>query len=419
MNNILVKNATVIDPNSVHHLKKTDLLIQSGVITKIAQDITAIDASTEIIQEQNLCVSIGWMDLRVNFGDPGFEFKEDLQSGAAAALNGGFTAVACMGTTNPALHSKSQIAYIKNKSQALPIHIYPIGTVTARAEGTDLAELYDMSESGAIAFSDNKNPIANAELLQRAALYASGFNKKIIQIPLDKKIANDGKMNEGKMSTMLGLKGIPAIAEELMVQRDLMLAAHHNIAIHIGGVSTAAAVELIRNAKKNGVKVTCDVHAVNLLLTDEVLQDFDTNYKITPPLRTASDIDALIAGLKDGTIDVICSDHTPQDTESKVKEFDIADFGMIGLESFYGVLVQALKNELSLETLIQKIAINPRQIFDIEVPQIKENAKADITIFSPDISWNYAVDQGFSKSKNTPFDGHTFKGKVIKTILQK
>jgi dihydroorotase len=324
-----------------------------------------------------------------------------------------------MGTTNPALHSKSQIEYVVNKSSQLPIKIYPIGTVTNKAEGIDLAELYDMSLSGSIAFSDNKNPIANAELLQRAMLYASGFNKKIIQLPLDKKIANDGKMNEGKVSTMLGLKGIPAIAEELMVQRDLMLAAHHNLAIHIGGVSTAGSVALIRKAKQDGLNVTCDVHVINLLMKDEVLQDFDTNYKLIPPLRTQTDIDALIKGLQDDTIDVICSDHSPQDVESKVKEFDIAEFGMLGLETFYALLCQALGNIISTEKLVEKIAINPRKIFDLEVPKIALHEKANITIFSPTQIWTYDLSQTSSKSKNSPFYGYEFKGKVISSILTK
>jgi dihydroorotase len=419
MKYILIKNATVIDPSSAHHLQKTDLLIASGIIKSIDKNIEPVAGETEIIEGEDLHVSIGWMDLRVNFNDPGNEHKEDLISGAAAALNGGFTAVACMGTTNPALHSKSQIEYVVNKSQQLPIHIFPIGTVTTKAEGVDLAELYDMSLSGAIAFSDNKNPLANGDLLQRAMLYASGFNKKIIQLPLDKKIANDGKMNEGKVSTMLGLKGISAIAEELMLQRDLMLAAHHNIAIHIGGLSTAGSVALIRNAKKEGIKVTCDVHAINLLLKDEKLLDFDTNYKIMPPLRTQQDIDALIEGLKDNTIDVICSDHTPQDTENKVKEFDIAEFGMLGLETFYAVLCNALENKISMEKLIEKIAINPRKIFDIEVPKIAIHQKANLTVFSPTQQWKYELDKGLSKSKNSPFDGDVFKGKVIKSMLNK
>lgn len=419
MKYILIKNATVIDQVNENHLKKADLLIESGIIKTIAKNIEPITGETEIIEGEDLHVSIGWMDMRVNFNDPGNEHKEDLISGAAAAFKGGFTAVACMGTTNPALHSKSQIEYVVHKSKNLPIHIYPVGTVTTRAEGADLAELYDMSLSGAIAFSDNKNPLSNGELLQRAMLYASGFNKKIIQLPLDKKIANEGKMNEGKISTMLGLKGIPAIAEELMLQRDLMLATHHHLAIHIGGVSTAGSVALIRNAKKEGVKVTCDVHAVNLLLQDEELQDFDTHYKIMPPLRTQKDIDALIEGLKDDTIDVICSDHTPHDIESKVKEFDIAEFGMIGLESFYGVLCNALGNKISTEKLIEKIAINPRKIFDIEVPKIAVNQKANLTVFSPTQRWKYDIDNCISKSRNSPFDGYEFKGKVINTILSK
>jgi len=419
MRYILIKQATVIDTSSAHHLKKTDLLIDAGVISAMANHIESIEGETEIVEGHDLHVSIGWMDLRVNFNDPGFEHKEDLESGTKAAQQGGFTAVACMGNTFPVLHSKAQIEYIVNKSKHLPIHVYPVGTVTTKAEGADLAELYDMSLSGAIAFSDYKNPLSNPELLQRAMLYASGFNKKIIQLPLDKKIANEGKMNEGKISTQLGLKGIPALAEELMLQRDLMLTAHHHLAIHIGGVSTSGSVALIRAAKKQGINVTCDVHAVNLLLHDSELQEFDTNYKVIPPLRTANDTKALIAGLKDGTIDVICSDHTPQDIESKLKEFDIAEFGMLGLETFYGVVSEALQDELSKEQLIEKIAINPRNIFDIEVPQIAINHKANLTVFSPIEKWTYDVNEGYSKSKNSPFNGHTFTGKVIKTILSK
>lgn len=419
MKYMLIKQATVIDNSSAHHLQKVDLLIESGIIVKIAPQIDAVANETEIIEGDDLHVSAGWMDLRVNFNDPGNEHKEDLESGTSAAQKGGFTAVACMGTTNPALYSKSQIEYVVNKSKHLPVQVYPIGTATLKAEGSDLAELYDMSLSGAIAFSDNKNPIANAELLQRAMLYASGFNKKIIQIPLDKKIANDGKMNEGKTSTALGLKGIPAIAEELMLQRDLMLAAHHHVPIHIGGVSTAGSVALIRKAKKEGIKVTCDVHAVNLLLSDEVLTEFDTNYKLMPPLRTNADIEALIAGLQDDTIDAICSDHTPQDVESKVKEFDIAEFGMIGLETFYALVNKAIGSKLSIAQLIEKIAINPRKIFEIDLPKIAINEKANLTIFSPVTSWTYEVDKGLSKSKNSPFDGQHFVGKVIKTVLKK
>jgi dihydroorotase len=419
MRYILIKNATIVDPGAALHLNKKDILIDGKIITSIHNNIQEISGETEIVEGQDLHVSAGWMDLRVNFNDPGFEHKEDLESGSKAAINGGFTAVACMGNTNPALHSKAQIEYIINKSKQLPIAVYPIGTVTTKAEGSDLAELYDMSLSGAIAFSDNKNPISNPELLQRAMLYASGFNKKIIQIPLDKKIANDGKMNEGEMSTKLGLRGIPALAEELMLQRDLMLAAHHNLSIHFGGVSSAGSVNLIRAAKKQGVKVTCDVHAANLLLNDSYLQEFDTNYKINPPLRTANDTLALIEALSDGTIDVICSDHTPQDTESKVKEFDIAEFGIIGLESFYGVISEALKNNLSITQLIEKIAINPRKIFNIEIPQIDINQKANITVFSPTTKWIYQLDNSCSKSKNSPFDGREFTGKVIKTIFNR
>lgn len=416
MKNILIKQACIINKNSKHHQQIVDVLITSGSIAKINKNISEFPTDSIIISGTDLHTSVGWMDIRSNLNDPGNEHKEDIHSGAAAAQKGGFTAVACMGTTNPALHSKSQIEYIINKSKSLPVKIYPIGTVTNKAEGIDLAELYDMSLSGAIAFSDNKNPIANPELLQRAMQYANGFNKKLIQIPFDKKIANDGKVNEGIVSTALGLKGIPAIAEELMLQRDLMLAAHHQIPIHIGGVSTAASVEIIRQAKQKGIKVTCDVHAINLLLTDEVLDGFDTNYKILPPLRTQRDIDALIAGLKDGSIDVICTDHTPQDTESKVTEFDSAAFGMTGLETFFPVILKALNGALSITEIIEKIAINPRIIFDLQLPQLEENQSANLTIFSPSEKWTYETSKGASKSHNTPFNGVAFTGKAIATV---
>lgn len=419
MKDILIKNATIIDKQSNYHLQKADILISSGIISKISQNVEILNHPTEIIEGENLFVSHGWMDLRVNFNDPGFEYKEDLQSGSEAALKGGFTAVACMGTTQPALHNKAQIEYIINKSKSLPIEVYPIGTVTLNAQGIDMSEMYDMACCGAIAFSDNKNPIDNADLLQRALLYTSGFNKKIIQIPSDKTIAAKGQINEGKMSTMLGLKGIPAIAEELMLQRDLTLVEHHQTSIHFGGISTAKSVALIREAKKKGLPVSCDVHAVNLLFDDSALGEFDTNYKVKPPLRSQKDIEALKQGLLDGTIDVICSDHTPEDTENKVKEFNIASFGMTGLETFYGVVKSALGTLMSEEQLIEKIMINPRQIFGLNVPQISEGQKANITVFDPEATWSFQVEQSLSKSQNTPFNQYCFKGKVIKTILTK
>ncbi len=419
MNNFIIKQAIIIDPNSKYHLQRKDIQIHQGVIEIIADTIAPDSLQAEIIEGKDLHVSPGWMDLRVNLSDPGFEYKETLESGAQAAIHGGFTAVACMGTTAPALHSKSQIEYIINKSKHLPIHIFPVGTVTVNAQGNDLAELYDMALSGAIAFSDYRNALANPDLLQRALQYSSGFDKIIIQLPSDKKIAGSGSMNEGIVSTKLGLKGIPNLAEELMLQRDLMIAAHHRTSIHIGGISTAGSVELIKAAKKAGVKVTCDVHVVNLALTDEALMDFDTNYKIMPPLRTEKDKKALIEGLKDGTIDVICSDHSPEDTESKVKEFDTAAFGMIGLETFYGILNKAIGKELSVDQIIEKIAINPRKIFDIPIPTVNLNQKAELTLFCPSETWTYSTENGFSKSKNSPFNKVKLTGKAVRTILAK
>ncbi|MEO6882645.1 MAG: dihydroorotase [Bacteroidia bacterium] len=407
----LLRNAKIVDSESDYNGKTKDILIEGGKIISIGTAIKA-DKNMQVVEAENLHVSIGWFDMQANFCDPGFEYKESITSGAKAAENGGFTGVSVMSSTNPPLHSKSQVEYIKNKAKGLAVDVHPIGTVSHKLEGKQLSEMYDMHLSGAVAFSDDKHAIEDAGLLLRALLYAKNFNGLILTHCCDDSIAADGQMNEGAVGTSLGLKGIPALAEELMIVRNIHLAEYAETKIHISSVSTEKSVELIRAAKAKGLKITASVNAHHLFLNDSSLSDFDTNYKVNPPLRIQKDIDALKKGLSDGTIDVIVSDHVPENKENKKTEFDHAAFGMIGLETAFAI-ANTSKGNMKLEKLIHKISIAPRKILNLEIPSIKEGAKANLTLFNPDLSWTFTEKNIFSKSKNTPFIGTKLKGKAI------
>jgi dihydroorotase len=415
--NILLKSAHIIDSQSPHNGKVMDVLIENGIIKSIKSKISP-DKNVKIIEAENLHVSAGWVDMQVNFCDPGFEHKEDLKSGISAASAGGYTGVAIVSSTNPPIHSKAEVLYIKNKTADFIIDVYPIGTLSHKQEGQEIAEMYDMKQAGAVAFSDDKKTINNAGLLQRALLYAQNFEGLIITHCDDKSISQDGKMNEGITSTQLGLKGIPALAEEIMVERNIFLAEYTNAPIHIANVSTQKSVELIRRAKAKGLKVTASVNAYSIALDDTCLIDFDSNYKLNPPLRTKVDIEALRKGIIEGTIDVITSDHRPQDIESKDIEFDHASNGMIGLESAFG-LINSNKGKIKLETIIETLTTNPRNILKLQPTIIKEGEQANITFFSPDLEWTFEKKHIQSKSSNTPFIGNKFKGKVLGIINKK
>ncbi|HET6243072.1 MAG: dihydroorotase [Bacteroidetes bacterium] len=412
--NILIRSARIIDTGSADNGKTKDIWIVNGIIKEIGTAIKAENAT--LLESENLHISPGWFDMRVNFRDPGFEYKEDLFTGMDAAIAGGFTAVACMPSTLPPIHSKSEVEYILNKTKGFLVDVYPVGTVSHRHEGKDLSEMYDMHLSGAIAFSDDKKPLSDPGLLQRALLYVKSFNGLIISFPDDKNISLDGKINEGIVSTSTGLKGIPGLAEELMIQRDIFLTQYAESRIHFATVSTANSVELIRKSKKSGLNVTAEVSASHLILDENNLTSFDTNYKIKPPLRTANDIKALIEGLIDGTIDVICSDHSPEDEEMKKREFDHAAFGIIALESAFGAANTALDGKLSIEKIIEKIAVNPRTILNLKVPSIKVGEIANITLFNPNQKWVFEKKHIKSKSKNTPFVGSQFTGKPFAVV---
>lgn len=410
---LLIKNATIFDGKTSD--RRHDILLRDGVVAEIGTALSA-PANAEIIQSENVFVSPGWLDLGVYTADPGYEHREDLSTAAAAAAAGGFSAFACFPNTEPALHTKSEIMYVKSKAEKLPVHCYPIGAVSQNCEGKDMAELFDMYHAGAVAFSDGKKSVQDAGLLLRAMQYAKAFNGLVINVPHHKTIAAGGQMHEGLTSTSLGLKGLPALAEELMVQRDLSLLEYADSRLHIHLISTAKSVTMIRAAKKAGLPVSCSVAIANLCFTDEQMSTFDSNWKVTPPLRLQKDLEALREGLSDGTIDIISSNHTPWHEEAKNLEFPYAEFGMIGLETCFALCCTYLSKTLGIPAIIEKICIAPRRVLGIPVPKIAVGERAEITVFDPEANWVMTDRDIRSKSHNTPFIGHSFKGKVLRVI---
>ncbi len=407
--NVLILDALIIDPSSPHHNQRADVLIENGTISRIGKGITA--GKTQTVKGENLHVSPGWMDLHAHLRDPGFEYKETIESGAAAAAAGGFTAVMAMPDTHPPVQTKSGVEYIIRRSKDLPVDIYPAGALSQDLGGKEMAELYDMHLAGAKGFTDGEHPVAHAGLLVRALMYANNFGGRVHVRCDEKSISHGGQMHEGPVSTSLGLKGIPALAEELMIARNIHLAEYAGAPIHLMGVSTARGAELIRHARKKGLAVTAAVHAYNISLEDSALEAFDTNYKLDPPLRGADDRKALLKALADGTIDCITSGHSPEDVESKVVEFDQAAFGMTALESAFALACSAGK--LNAEQLVNAFCIQPRTIAGVEVPVIKEGEKANLTVFDPAAKWSFTEKSIRSKSKNTPLVGKELTGKVI------
>jgi dihydroorotase len=407
--NLLIKSATISDPGSPFYQQVADILIEKGQIVKVAP---SINSDTESYDAKGKQVGPGFFDLNCNIGELGLETKEDLQTGTRAAASGGFTGVALMPNTQPPVHSKAEIEYLMNRAKNNLVDVYPLGTISHKREGKDLAEMYDMYQSGAKAFTDGNRPVQDAGLMERALLYSKGFDALVLSYPEDTAIAGKAKVNEGEVSTLLGMKGIPSLAEELMVARDLYLAEYTESSIHFSTLSTERSVDLVREAKKKGIKVTCDVAVHHLLLTDEALMGFDSQYKVKPPLRTQKDVKALLKGLKDGTIDAIVSQHTPHEVEFKNVEFEMAEYGMIALQTAFAI---ALKSGLTVDTIIQKMAINPRKILNIEVPVIAENNKANLVIFDKDAEWTYDKFTNKSKSYNSPFIGQKLNGLILLT----
>jgi dihydroorotase len=412
--NVLIRQAKVICPGSSFNNKIVDLLIENGSISKIKKDLSA-PSGIKVIEEEGLMVSIGWLDMQANLCDPGFEFKEDLTSGLKAAAAGGFTGLCVMSGTNPPLHNKAQIEYIINRSSNNLVDVFPVGTLSQNQEGQDLSEMYDMQLAGARAFSDYKKSVKDAGLVLRALQYTKNIGSFIITHCDERTLSSGGQMNEGESSTTLGLKGIPGLAEELMLQRNISVLEYAEGKIHIPTISTKGSVDLIRKAKANGLQVTCGVAAHNLLLDDSVLADFDTNYKVNPPLRSKKDVEALRKALENEIIDVVVSDHSPQDVESKELEFDHADNGIIALQTTFSTALTALKGE-NTDTLVKALSVNPRKILGLEIPTIEEGMKANLTLFTAKSESILKEKDVLSKSKNSPFIGKKLTGRVIGVI---
>lgn len=411
---VIIKNALIIDPNSHHNNKRRDIYIENGEIIKIKENIN-INAKN-IINETDICVSPGLFDIRADFGEPGFENKETINTGLNAAAKGGFTGVAITPNTNPPISNSNVVDYIKNKALNNLVNIYPIGSVSKSLKGKEMSEMYDMKQAGAIAFSDNKNSIENTKLLSMALLYTKSFDGLIISFANDKSISRNGQINEGVVSTNLGLEGIPHLAEELQISRDLYLAEYNNSPIHFASISSKKTIELINQAKQKNIKVTSDVAAHQLIFTDSSAKDFDSNFKVIPPFRLQEDIEAIIEGLKDGNINAICSDHTPLEIEDKEKEFDLAKFGIINIETAFPSMLTYLAPKTGLELIINKMAIEPRNILKLPIPTIKENNKCNIVVYSPTKKWTYNKKDIVSKSKNSPYINTEFTGKVIAVL---
>lgn len=411
---VLIRQATIISPSSPFNGQIKDILVSDGIIAKIADSIT--DHADQVIEQEGLHASIGWMDVFANFSDPGYEYKETLESGAAAAAAGGFTDVITIPNTSPVVQNKAQVEYIIQKSRSLPVSIHAAGAVTKNTEGKDLAEMHDMHLSGAIVFTDGTQTVQSSGLLLKALQYVKSFNGTIIQIPDDRSIGANGLMNEGIVSTQLGLPGKPSIAEELMVARDIKLARYTGSKIHFTGIAAAKSLEYIKRAKDGGLAVSCSVTPYHLFFTDEDIRGYDTNLKVNPPLRTAADRQALADALAAGTIDCIASHHFPQNWDSKTCEFEYAKEGMIGLESLFGVLGKTVIDQWPLSDCIDALSVRPRQIFGLPVPEIKEGATACITLFNPGAEYVFEESMIRSKSKNSPFIGKQLKGKVTGII---
>ena len=409
---LLLNSLVVSDPLSKYYNSCVNILISSdGKIDKISKKKINTKAR-KTIQFNSNKVSIGWIDFSANFCDPGFENKEDLESGIKLAINSGFTDVIIKHNTNPVIQTKNDISYIKNKSLNNFCRIHPIASTTKNSNGEQMNELMDLHNAGAIAFSDSN--LQNTELILNILLYLKQFNGLYISKPKDIYLSN-GLVNDRINSNILGLKSIPNISESIAIERDLSLLKYSGGRIHFSGISTKESVDLIRNAKKNGLNVTCDVPIYNLILDDNKILDFDTNFKVFPPLRSKSDMDELIKGLEDGTIDVISSNHEPQDIDSKKCEFEKASFGIISQQTFFSNLLE-VSRKLPFEKLLEKITVNPRNILGISNPLIKEGSHASLTIFDEKGSWDYNEKTNLSKSMNSPWMNWSLRGKIIGVI---
>jgi dihydroorotase len=418
--NMLLRNLIPAGPGHKADHKPdhtTDIRIRKGRITEMGPNLDAEDDAKNEIDFGGAFVSPGWMDMHVHLREPGFEHKETIISGCKAAAFGGFTAVACMPNTNPPVHTRDVVEFIIKKAESLPVDVYPIACVTKERKGTSISEMADLQEGGAVAFSDDGDPVYDSRIMRIALEYSSMLGMPVINHEEDLALSRPGHMNEGRVSTRLGLPGSPAIAEEVMIARDIMLAELTGGHVHVAHISTAKGVELVRQAKKRGIHVTTEVCPHHFDITEEEIErsEFDTNFKMHPPLRTAEDVEAMLQGLSDGTIDAICTDHAPHSIDEKEVEFIYAPNGILGLETAWGITCRRLiaSGRLSLNDVLEKLIVNPRNILNIEVPQLKAGELANLTIFTTDESWIFEKKHIRSKSRNSPYLGRDMTGRAI------
>ncbi len=413
---ILLKQGRVMDP--VQNLDlHADILIDNGLIRKIAQNLEVPDGA-EVHELRGAVVAPGFIDMHVHLREPGYEHKATIATELEAAAAGGFVGVACMPNTNPAIDDSSIVRYIKERSASVLgglVDVYPIGSVTKNREGKQITEMAELAETGAVAFSDDGNPVENAHIMRIALEYSRMFGKPIIQHAEEKTMTHGGVMNEGFISTTLGLPGIPPVAEAIMIHRDVLLTEYTGGNYHVAHLSTKLGLDIVRDARKKGIPVTCEVTPHHFTLTDEAVRSFDTNTKMHPPLRTQEDVDALKEGLRDGTVDVIATDHAPHSLDEKEVEYLYAPFGIVGLETAIGLSITELvvPGILAIEDLIVKFAINPRKILGLAPVTIKIGERACLTIFDPEINWTVDLSAFKSKSKNSPFHGRKLAGRAL------
>ena len=406
---ILIQSAKILNAESPFHKKIKNVLVHNGRITEIGDKKYSAD---KVIGGKGMILSTGWFDLGTYIGDPGFEQKEDLTSAALAAAAGGFTGLAVLPNTNPSVQTKNEVRHLISGNAGRLVQFHPLASVTRNNKGEELTEMIDLREAGAAGFTDGLKPVWHTDIFLKALQYLQKFDGLLIDHPEDTWLNLFGQMHEGVMSTTLGLKGMPGIAESLALSRNIEILRYTGGRLHAAKLSTAKSIDLVRSAKKKGLAVSCDITGYQPIFDDTALQEFDTNYKVNPPLREKSDSDALLKGLSDGTIDVICSGHTPQDEESKNLEFDLADFGIINLQTFASNLVK-LSEDVSWEDLIEKVTTNPRRLVGASIPVIDVGAEADLTILDPGCTWVLDGKTNLSKAINSPWWGQKVKGKAI------
>lgn len=410
----LLKNLTAINPSEKLHKTNLDILISDGILIKIGENLELDENIYKTVDLFGKIIVPGFVDMHVHLREPGREDEETIETGVMAAANGGFTSIACMPNTNPTIDSAEVVEYIRNKSKNLIVNVYPIAAVTIDRKGEILSPMMELKDSGAVAFSDDGVSIKTASMLKRALQYSKMIGLPIIDHCEDESLSN-GSINEGVISTLLGLSPLPSVSEDIIVSRDILMAEYTDSRIHIAHISSANSVRLVREAKRKNIKVTAEVTPHHFSLTEDALKLYDTNFKMSPPLRTQKDIEEIISGLKDGTIDSIASDHAPHSIEEKELEFDYAPNGIIGLETSVGIGLTELfhKKILSLDELIFKYSLNPRKILNLPVPAFKVGAKAEFTILDLNQIWTVDKEKFYSKSRNTPFDKKLLTGKPV------